>query len=158
VSIPPTAPGALFMLSLIAGALMIAAGLARLGRYTRFVSHSVMIGFLTGVAVNIVLGQIPDLLGAPAQGSFALAKAVDVLLHPSRIELASLLTGLAALALMAILDRTRVASMAAVIALLIPTLVVIAVGADVLRVNDVGEIVRGLPAPACRTSVTSRSK
>jgi SulP family sulfate permease len=58
-----------------------------------------------------------------------------------------LLTGLAALALMAIVDRTRLATMAAVIALLIPTLIVIAVGADVLRVNDVGEIVRGLPTP-----------
>ena len=30
-----------------------AAGLAGLGRYTRFVSYSVMIGFLTGISVNI---------------------------------------------------------------------------------------------------------
>ena len=44
---------------MIAGVLMVVAGVLRLGRYTRFVSHSVMIGFLTGVAVNIVAGQIP---------------------------------------------------------------------------------------------------
>ena len=43
---------------------MVLAGMARLGRYTRFVSHSVMLGFLTGVAVNIILGQLPDLTGA----------------------------------------------------------------------------------------------
>ena len=52
-------PAALFLLTLLAGILMVAAAILRLGRYTRFVSHSVMIGFLTGVAVNIVAGQIP---------------------------------------------------------------------------------------------------
>ena len=52
---------AMSLLTLLAGAAMIVAGLARLGRYTRFVSHSVMMGFLTGVAVNIIRGQIPDL-------------------------------------------------------------------------------------------------
>mgnify|MGYP003525829348 CR=1 FL=1 len=86
---------------------MVAAGLAGLGRYTRFVSHSVMKGLLTGVAVNIILGQIPDLTGADAEGSIALAKAVDVLIHPSTIDAASLATGLAAAALMVPLARTR---------------------------------------------------
>jgi len=63
------------MLTVLAGAVMVAAGLLRLGRYTRFVSFSVMIGFLTGVAVNIVLGQIPDFTGASAEGGVALQKA-----------------------------------------------------------------------------------
>ena len=47
---------------------MIVAGILRLGRYTRFVSHSVMLGFLTGIAVNIIFGQLSDLTGAPAAG------------------------------------------------------------------------------------------
>ena len=41
---PDERPAALFLLVLIAGVLMVVAGLLRLGRYTRFVSHSVMIG------------------------------------------------------------------------------------------------------------------
>ena len=61
-------PAALFLLAILAGAVMITAGLLRLGRFTRFVSHSVMIGFLSGVAVNIIFGQIPDLTGAPRRG------------------------------------------------------------------------------------------
>ena len=65
---PDQRPAALFLLTLIAGLLMVAAGILRLGRYTRFVSHSVMIGFLTGVAVNIVAGQTPDLTGAESEG------------------------------------------------------------------------------------------
>ena len=86
---PEERPGALFLLTLIAGGAMIAAGLLRLGRFTRFVSHSVMVGFLSGVAINIIAGQIPDLTGAEADGSVAVQKAWDVIIHPSRIDAAS---------------------------------------------------------------------
>ena len=68
-------PQALFLLTLLAGGLMVVAGVLRFGRYVRFVPHSVMIGFLTGVAVNIVFGQIPDLVGATVTGPFALASS-----------------------------------------------------------------------------------
>jgi hypothetical protein len=40
-----------------------------------------------------VCGQISDLTGAPAQGAFPLAKAVDVISDPGNIDLASLFTG-----------------------------------------------------------------
>ena len=52
---------AVVLLTLMAGGLMIIAGFLKLGRYTRFVSHSVMTGFLTGIAANIIFGQIPNL-------------------------------------------------------------------------------------------------
>ena len=55
---------ALFLLSVLAGVIMIVAGLLKLGRYTRFISVSVLTGFLTGVAMNIVFGQLGDLLGS----------------------------------------------------------------------------------------------
>jgi sulfate permease, SulP family len=136
------------LLAILVGAVLLAAGLARLGRYTRFVSYSVMIGFLTGVSVNIVCGQIADLTGAPAQGDFPLAKAINVLSHPGRIDLPSLLTGLAALAILALAARTRLAVASALIALLIPTIVVVLAGADsVARVGDQGDIPRGVPLP-----------
>jgi SulP family sulfate permease len=140
---------AVALLALLAGVVMIAAGLARLGRYTRFVSHSVMIGFLTGVAVNIIAGQIPDLTGAPAEGSFALAKAVNVLTHPGRINGPTLACGLTALALMVALGRTRLSVVSALVAVLLPTVVVAVVGADsVALVSDAGAIPTGIPAPA----------
>ena len=141
-------PEALLLLVLMAGAALVAAGLAGAGRYTRFVSYSVMIGFLTGISVNIVCGQIADLTGAPAQGDFPLAKAVDVLTHPRGIDLASLLTGLGALAILLVLARTRLAVVSALVALVIPTIVVVLAGADsVARVGDSGAIPRGIPLP-----------
>jgi len=145
---PAQRPGAIALLVILVGAALVAAGMVRLGRYTRFVSYSVMIGFLTGISVNIVCGQIADLTGAPAQGDFPLAKAVDVLTHPSRIDLASLLAGLGALAILAILARTRLAVLSSLFALVIPTLVIAATGADsVARVGDAGGIPRGIPLP-----------
>lgn len=104
----------------MAGALLAAAAIARLGRYTRFVSYSVMTGFLTGIAVNIIAGQIPDLTGAKASGPFALAKTFNVLVHPGRVDPASLLAGLGALVIMVLLSRTRWAALGALAAIVIP--------------------------------------
>ena len=142
-------PAALLLLTLLAGAAMIAAGLARLGRVTRFVAHSVMIGFLTGVAVNIVLSQVPVALGARADGEFALAKALDLLTHLGRVEVAAALTGTGAVGLLLVLTRTPLRSVAAVVALVIPTAALALLGVEgITRVSDVGAIPQGLPVPA----------
>ena len=45
----PTGTAAIITLTILTGMVMIAAGLLHLGRYIRFVSRSVMLGFLTGV-------------------------------------------------------------------------------------------------------------
>jgi SulP family sulfate permease len=141
--------GALTLLTVIAGALMLVAGILRLGRYTRFVSHSVMLGFLSGVGVNIIFGQLSDLTGAPTQGSTNLQKAIRVLAHPGRWDLSSLLVGLAALAILVLLSRTRLAVVSALLALAVPTIVVLVFGLDsVTQVEDGGAIPKGFPLPA----------
>lgn len=139
-------PEALFVLSVLAGAMMVAAGVLRWGRFTRFVSVSVLTGFLSGVAANIILGQLADLLGSPQKGSPALVKAFNVVTHPDDMSLTAAAVGLSALALMVILTRTRIASIASLVALAIPTLVTL--GADgLIRVEDSGKIPSGIPTP-----------
>jgi sulfate permease, SulP family len=134
-------PGALFLLTMMAGIVMILAGLARTGRYVRFVSHSVMIGFLTGVAVNIVLGQLGDLTGFAAEGANSLTKAWSVITNVDAINVASMITGLAAIAIILGLNRTKLAAVSALVAVVAPTLGVIVFGAgDVARVSDAGDI------------------
>ena len=62
-------PGrSLFTLSIATGLVMIVAGLLRLGGLLRFVSNSVMTGFITAVGLNIVLGQVGDFTGYDANG------------------------------------------------------------------------------------------
>ena len=144
---PADRPGSLFLLVIMAGALMVLAGVLRLGRFTRFVSHSVMIGFLTGVAANIVFGQLPDLTGVDTEGSTSLAKGIDVILHPGSIDLPSLLAGLGTVVLLVVLGRTMVAPYASIIALAIPTVLVLGID-SVAKVEDVGDIPSGIPLPA----------
>jgi len=107
-----------------------------------------MTGFLTGVAVNIVLGQLVDLTGSPSEGSVALERAINVLLNPGEWYLPTLVLGLGALAIVAWLSPTRFGSYAALLALIVPTFVLLAVGTTgVATVDDVGDIPTGIPLP-----------
>jgi len=136
---------ALVTLTLLTGVVMVVAGLLHLGRYIRFVSRSVMLGFLTGVGVNIILGQLGGLVGSPTDGGVAAQKALYVLTHPSGVTM-SATVGVAALAVMFLLSRTRLALFATLIAVVVPTVVVAIVGLpSVQTVADIGAIPSGLP-------------
>lgn len=145
---PQDRGGGVVLVTLIAGITMLVAGILKLGRFARFVSHSVMSGFLFGIAVNILLGQIPDLTGATATGSTSLAKAWSVITHPARIDGPSLAVGLLAIGVLVVARLLPpVASYGAVLALVIPTVAAVLLGLDVETVGDTGEIPAGLPVP-----------
>jgi SulP family sulfate permease len=62
---------AVFLLALLVGGLQILIALLKLGDLTRYVSESVILGFMTGAAVLVALGQVPNLLGLRPQGGGA---------------------------------------------------------------------------------------
>jgi SulP family sulfate permease len=51
--------------TVLAGLIQIAAGIARLGYVMRFVSRSVMTGFVNALAILIFMAQLPELIGVP---------------------------------------------------------------------------------------------
>ncbi len=55
-------------LAVLTGAVMLLAGLLKLGSLLRFVSNAVLVGFMNAVGVNIVLGQVANLTGYAAPG------------------------------------------------------------------------------------------
>jgi SulP family sulfate permease len=137
----------LFLLVLIMGLTQIVAGLLRLGRLTRFVSHSVMTGFLTGIAALIVLGQLGDFTGYSPEGSNKITQTFDLLRHLGDINIRTLIAGCISIALAATLVRTRIGAFAALFALAVPSLLVALLGWDsVSIVQNVGDIPRGLPS------------
>ena len=137
---------AVVLLTLMAGGLMILAGILKLGRYTRFVSHSVMTGFLTGIAANIIFGQIPQLTGVSAPSGPSITKAFFVLTNPGLVDLPSLLTGIAAMLLIVSLAVTRVSTFAGLIALAVPTAAVLLLGGvSIKQVSDISAIPTGFP-------------
>ena len=58
----------LLMATLMAGAILVVAGLARVGSLIKYIPDPVTTGFTSGIAVVILASQIPDLLGLTAAG------------------------------------------------------------------------------------------
>jgi SulP family sulfate permease len=53
----------LFLATLMAGAFLFLMGALRLGSYIKFIPYPVTVGFISGIAVILFIGQISDLLG-----------------------------------------------------------------------------------------------
>ena len=53
------------LVALVCGGLLVVARLLKLGFLGDFLSASVLVGFLTGVGIQVFAGQIPDMLGIP---------------------------------------------------------------------------------------------
>ena len=60
---------AAILIAFLVGAIQIAISLAKLGDLTRYVSHSVVVGFMAGASVLLVLDQVKNLLGQRPMGS-----------------------------------------------------------------------------------------
>ena len=55
--------GGLLIASMMAGVILVAMGITRMGRLIEFVPYPVVLGFTSGIAVVIAVLQIPDFLG-----------------------------------------------------------------------------------------------
>jgi SulP family sulfate permease len=139
--------GALFTLSVLTGVIMLAAGLLKLGSVLRFVSNAVMVGFINAVGVNIILGQLANFTGYDAQGANRIARAVDTFLSPGQLDLPTLAVGAATIALIILLERTRLGSLGLVVAVVATSAVAAALGWGVATLNDLGVVLGSLPRP-----------
>ncbi len=63
--------------ALLAGAMLLLARLARLGFLANFLSRTVLVGFLTGVGIQVAAGELPGMLGVSAAGKQTPAKLLD---------------------------------------------------------------------------------
>ena len=139
---------ALFVMVTLAGVIQLALGIAGAGRFMRFVSYSVTTGFLTGVAVLLVLSQLPTITGVVVAGSNRVTQTIDLVLNARSIDVASVAVGVLTLALAVLLPRTRLQGLGRLLAVVIPSVVVAAIGLDsVGTVSDIGSIPRSVPLP-----------
>jgi sulfate permease, SulP family len=139
---------ALFTLSVLTGVAMLAAGILRLGSLLRFVSNAVMVGFISAVGVNIVLGQLANLTGYKAEGANRVVRAVNTLARPGELHVQSLVIGILTVALILLLERTKAGPLGLVLAVIVTSAGTAALGwGGVATVNDLGAIPRSLPLP-----------
>ena len=112
---------AMTTLALLTGLAMAIAGLLRLGRLLRFISNSVVIGFLTGVSINVILSQLGDFTGYSSEYSNKVVKAVDTLLHLNQIDVQTLAIGLLTVAVILLMDRTKLRNFSMLFGMVIGT-------------------------------------
>ena len=67
------------MLALIVSGILILARVIRLGFIADFLSRSVLIGFLTGVGIQVAMGQVGSMLGIPSQTGGTIQKFIETL-------------------------------------------------------------------------------
>ncbi len=142
---------ALFAIALVCGVFQLALGVLGLGFLTKFVSNAVMTGFLTGIAVLIILGQLWDLVGYSGEGGSKLEQTVDLIGHLGEINPWTTVIGVGSLLVMVGLQSTRLGSFNLLIALalaVVATQLLSWADIDSIElVKSLGEIPRTLPTP-----------
>jgi sulfate permease, SulP family len=131
--------------ALLAGGLLLLARLARLGFLANFLSQTVLIGFLTGIGIQVAARQLPDMLGVTVAGKSTLARLLDVVRALPQVHGAdgAVAAGVIAIALAArMIDRRIPGLLIAVIAAIIVSR---AAGLAGRGVAVLGPVPRGLP-------------
>jgi sulfate permease, SulP family len=146
---------ALAVLVLLVGVIQLLAGLFRLGFLIRFVSNAVMTGFLNGVAVLIILGQLGDLTGFRSVFSNNVLRSLELVLRFNQIDVPTTIIGLLTLGGIVALLYTPLRKFAFIIAIVsatvllalltLPALPTAASFDSVRTVGQVATIPRSLP-------------
>ena len=90
---------------LVTGLVFLAAGLARLGFITQFLSKPVMDGFVMGLAIFVAVGQLNKLFGVPKPEGNTVEKLLGIIKELPQANWVTFAMGAAALALLFLLPR-----------------------------------------------------
>jgi SulP family sulfate permease len=132
--------------ALLTGALLLIARLARLGFLASFLSRTVLLGFLTGVGIQVAIGQLPDMLGVSAPSTHTVIKLVQTVEALPGAQGASVAVSLSVVAVMMAARRITRRIPGALIAVVGAIIVSRAADLAAHGVSVLGYIPRGLPA------------
>ena len=133
------------LLAVVVGLMVVLVGLFRLGWIAEFLSLPIITGFLAGVAVTIVVHELPDLLGLPAQGGTTLDRIAAIVGHINLVNGWALGIGVVVLALVVAAERIDRRLPGALVGLIGSTVVVAAAGLQAHGVAVLGTFAHGAP-------------
>lgn len=110
--------------TVLAGLLQIVAGLLKLGVVMKFVSRSVMTGFVNALAILIFMAQLPELIDVPNLTYFMVAAGLGIIY---------------------LLPRVTSIVPSPLVCIVVLTGVSLALGLDIRTVGDMGELPDSLP-------------
>ncbi|HEV7758098.1 MAG TPA: SulP family inorganic anion transporter, partial [Acidimicrobiales bacterium] len=132
-------------LAVTAGAAALVAGLLRLGFLSNFISEPVMKGFIIGIALTIIVGQLPKLFGVGGGDGDFFEKVWDLLADLGDTSLTTLGVGAASLVVVMGLKRFAPRVPGSLVAVALGVVAVKLLELDQHGVSIVGNIDPGLP-------------
>ena len=134
-------------LALAVAGIALAAWATHLGFLADLLSRPVLVGYMTGVAVAMIVSQLPNLTGIPSSHRETLGRATDIARHLGDLQMAPLVVGAAVLAALMLLERVPHVPGPLVVVLL-ATAATAAFGLEEHGVTTIGDVPGGLPTLA----------
>jgi sulfate permease, SulP family len=138
--------GFTILLALIVGVVLVLAGVAKLGIIADFLSNPVLKGFIVGVALTIMLGQLGKLFGIESEGEGFFAELFDLVGKLPDLHVTTLVVGVACLAALFFLERFLPRIPSALVVVVLSIIAVKVFDLEAAGVHVAGEIPAGLPS------------
>ena len=133
------------LIAVMAGLFQLAMGLARLGMLVNFVSHSVVVGFSTGAAILIGVGQIRRLLGLQFASNTLVETLVGLVTNLPSTHLTTALLGIGIIILIIVLRKINPKIPGPLVAMIVASAVVFFLALDNRGVEVIGQLPSSLP-------------
>ncbi len=135
------------MVAVLAGVVLLIAGFVRLGVLAELLSQPVLLGFQAGLAVTVIVSQLPRLLGIRVNADEPVPRAWELARHLDDTRIAAAIVGGAVIAVIILQQRLAPRVPGVLVAVVAATLIV-ELGGLGDRVTVIGSIDSGLPALA----------
>ncbi len=136
------------VLAITAGAILVAVGLLRLGWVAQFLSEPIVTGFVAGLVVLIVIGEIPALAGLPTPTGGIFERVAVLLANSGDFHGLTLVVGATSLAILFIGSRLAPRVPWSLIVLVGGILVSTRLDLAAMGVRVVGDVPTGIPIPS----------
>jgi sulfate permease, SulP family len=135
-------------LAVLVGLLCLVCWAARLGFVADLLSKPILVGYLAGVALIMMVGQLGKLTGVPVHGEAFFTQLASFLGNLSQVHVITLLFAAVVLAFLFLLQWRLPTAPGPLLAVLLATVAVAAFGLDRHGIHVIGRIPSGLPVPA----------
>jgi len=136
------------MLALLVGGILIVGGVLRLGFMAEFFSRPILLGYINGIALSIIAGQLPKLLGLDIEADDFFLSLAEIARELGGTHWPTFVLGGSLLVLLLVLRRVTPLMPAALLVVVGSTGLVAAFDLEAHGISVVGEVAGGLPRPA----------
>jgi high affinity sulfate transporter 1 len=133
------------VLAMMVGFICLLAGALRLGGIADFLSRPILIGFLHGIALQIIVDQIPVLLGFHVEAQDVIPALLEIVSHIRGLNIFTVVVSAAAAVVLSVLARRLPKLPAALLTMIFAAIAVAILGLKAHDVATIGSMTAGLP-------------